>query len=133
MFLSTIPGPVVLVGHSYGGAVITNAAAGSPGVKSLVYVAAYALAEGETIAAANELGGGTALLGRHIQVRPFPGAAPGDVDAYIDPALLPGGLRPGPAPTHDGPSWRPRSGRWPHRRWEPPPVRPPGPACRPGT
>ena len=84
-YLSTIPGQVTLVGHSYGGAVITNAAVGSPGVKSLVYVAAYALAEGETIAAANELGGGTSLLGQHIQVRPFPGAAPGDVDAYIDP------------------------------------------------
>ncbi|MET1005038.1 MAG: alpha/beta hydrolase family protein, partial [Propionibacteriaceae bacterium] len=43
-FLSTIKGPVVLVGHSYGGAVITNGATGNPNVKSLVYVAAYALA-----------------------------------------------------------------------------------------
>ncbi len=41
-FLTTISGPVVLVGHSYGGAVITNAATGNPNVKSLVYVAAYA-------------------------------------------------------------------------------------------
>ena len=41
-FLSTITGPVVLVGHSYGGAVITNAATGNPNVRSLVYVAAYA-------------------------------------------------------------------------------------------
>ena len=41
-FLTTITGPVVLVGHSYGGAVITNAATGNPNVRSLVYVAAYA-------------------------------------------------------------------------------------------
>src|SRR5215510_3972251 len=37
-FLSTIPGPIVLVAHSYGGAVITNAATGDPDVKALVYV-----------------------------------------------------------------------------------------------
>lgn len=41
-------GPVVLVGHSYGGAVITNAGH-EPGVKALVYVAAFAPAEGETV------------------------------------------------------------------------------------
>ena len=35
-------GPVVVVGHSYGGAVITAAAAGNPNVKALVYVAAFA-------------------------------------------------------------------------------------------
>src|SRR4051794_38836747 len=35
--LDTIPGPVVLVGHSYGGSVITNAAAGKTNVKALVY------------------------------------------------------------------------------------------------
>ncbi len=55
---STIEGPIVLVGHSYGGAVITNAATGNPNVKSLVYIAAYALDEGESVAAANALGGG---------------------------------------------------------------------------
>src|SRR5688572_16441648 len=37
--LDTIEGPIVLVGHSYGGAVITNAAAGHPNVVALVYVA----------------------------------------------------------------------------------------------
>ena len=47
-FLKTIRGPIVLVGHSYGGAVITNAAAGVPGVKALVYVDASAPAPGET-------------------------------------------------------------------------------------
>ena len=40
--LATIPGPVVLVGHSYGGMVISNAANGQANVKALVYVAAFA-------------------------------------------------------------------------------------------
>jgi pimeloyl-ACP methyl ester carboxylesterase len=47
-FLATIKGPIVLVGHSYGGAVITNAAAGNPNVKALVYVDAAAPDVGET-------------------------------------------------------------------------------------
>ncbi|MFD3401322.1 alpha/beta fold hydrolase [Kribbella sp. NPDC058693] len=47
-FLQTLSGPVVLVGHSYGGAVITNAATGLPNIKALVYVNAFALDEGET-------------------------------------------------------------------------------------
>ena len=40
--LATINGPIVLVGHSYGGIVITDAAAGDPNVKALVYIAAFA-------------------------------------------------------------------------------------------
>lgn len=47
-FLHTIDGPVVLVGHSYGGAVITEAAAGNPNIKALVYVDAAAPDVGET-------------------------------------------------------------------------------------
>jgi len=46
------PGPVVVVGHSYGGAVITEAAANDARVKALVYVEAFAPEVGETIAAA---------------------------------------------------------------------------------
>ena len=84
-FVQTIPGPVVLVGHSYGGAVITNAARGADNVRALVYIAAFALDEGETVGAANTLGGGTPEIINHLIVRPFPGAATGDGDAYIDP------------------------------------------------
>ena len=40
--LDQIDGPIVLVGHSYGGAVITNAATGNANVKALVYIAAFA-------------------------------------------------------------------------------------------
>lgn len=42
-------GPIVLVGHSYGGMVITEAASNSNNVKALVYISAFALDEGETL------------------------------------------------------------------------------------
>ena len=44
-------GPIVVVGHSYGGAVITGAAAANPNVKALVYIAAFAPEPGEPVAA----------------------------------------------------------------------------------
>ena len=47
--LGQVPGPVVAVGHSYGGAVISNAAANADNVVGLVYVAAFAPDEGETL------------------------------------------------------------------------------------
>ncbi len=45
------PGPVVVVGHSYGGVVMTGAAAGNPNVKALVYLAAFAPEVGEPVGA----------------------------------------------------------------------------------
>lgn len=86
--LATIEGPIVLVGHSYGGAVITNAATGNPNVKALVYAAAYALDAGERLIDANELGGGHSELAEHLVIRPYPGAPEGDADGYIDPAFF---------------------------------------------
>jgi pimeloyl-ACP methyl ester carboxylesterase len=47
--LDTIDGPIVLVAHSYGGMVITNAATGHPGVKALVYINGFAPVEGEAV------------------------------------------------------------------------------------
>jgi pimeloyl-ACP methyl ester carboxylesterase len=47
--INQIPGPVLLVGHSYGGAVITNAATNAKNVVGLVYVAAFAPDEGEVL------------------------------------------------------------------------------------
>ena len=52
-FLHSITGPIVLVGHSYGGFVITNAAAGNTDVKALVYVAALVPDAGDTAAGLN--------------------------------------------------------------------------------
>ena len=48
-YLKTIPGPVVLVAHSYGGFVATNAATGNTNIKALVYIDAFMPDEGETL------------------------------------------------------------------------------------
>ncbi|WP_225629450.1 alpha/beta fold hydrolase [Streptomyces werraensis] len=53
--LRSINGPIVLVGHSYGGAVIGNAAAGNPNVKALVYLAALAPDRGEPAAGPSDI------------------------------------------------------------------------------
>ncbi len=49
-YLTAISGPVVVVGHSYAGAVVTDAATGDRAVKALVYVDAFVPAAGETVA-----------------------------------------------------------------------------------
>ena len=56
--LDTISGPVVLVGHSYGGAAITDAGT-HPAVRHVVYIAAFCLDEGESVIA-NDVPGGEA-------------------------------------------------------------------------
>ena len=53
-FVDAVKGPVVLVGHSYGGGVITGAASGSSNVKALVYLAAFAPEDNEAIGALGE-------------------------------------------------------------------------------
>jgi pimeloyl-ACP methyl ester carboxylesterase len=88
-FLGTIEGPIILGGHSYGGAVITNAATGNANVKALVYVSAYALDEHESAIEANDLGGGPPpLLLQHLVLRPYAGAPKDDADVTIDPAFF---------------------------------------------
>ena len=54
--LSTISAPTILVGHSYGGAVITAAGVDNPNVKGLVYITAFGLDEGESLASLSEQG-----------------------------------------------------------------------------
>jgi pimeloyl-ACP methyl ester carboxylesterase len=54
--LSNISGPTILVGHSYGGAVITAAAVDAPQVKALVYITAFGLDEGESLASLSQQG-----------------------------------------------------------------------------
>lgn len=88
-FLETLDGPVVLVAHSYGGAVITNAATGLDHVKALVYIAGFALEEGENADQATRLAGDEPDIIGNAVVRPFPGAAEGDGDAYLNPAVFP--------------------------------------------
>ncbi|GIF68956.1 alpha/beta hydrolase [Asanoa ishikariensis] len=83
-FLSTIAGPIVLVGHSYGGAVITNAAEGNTNVRALVYVDAFAPDEGEKVVDLvgpdSVLAGDPALVFDFV---PFPDAPEGDADLYL--------------------------------------------------
>jgi pimeloyl-ACP methyl ester carboxylesterase len=91
-FLQTVSGPIVLVGHSYGGAVITNAAAGDTQVKALVYVDAFIPDQGQTIQSL--LGAGSCFAVADpttvFNFVPIPGAATGVVDAYVKQNLFPG-------------------------------------------
>lgn len=79
-------GPVVLVGHSYGGAVITNAALSDPDVKALVYVNAFVPDQGETVLGLQGGGGDPSALFDFVG---YPGAPAGDVDLYIKQAVFP--------------------------------------------
>jgi pimeloyl-ACP methyl ester carboxylesterase len=84
-FLKTLSGPIVLVGHSYGGSVITNAAAGNAEVKALVYVDAAAPAVGETN---GSLSGPDSVLKQKPKSElfdelPYPGAPAGAEDLYL--------------------------------------------------
>ncbi|MGD9959322.1 alpha/beta fold hydrolase [Nocardioides sp.] len=87
-------GPVVLVGHSYGGSVITNAATTTPRVKALVYVDAYAPAEGESVIDLTGAKPGSAFAGdptkvfNFVQYPPGPTTPKDDVDAYVKPELF---------------------------------------------
>jgi len=79
--IRSIAGPVVLVGHSYGGPVITEAANGNPNVKALVYVAAFAPETGESsLSLSGKFPGST--LGEALVTAALPG---GGQDLYIRP------------------------------------------------
>ena len=92
--LTTIPGPIILVAHSYGGAVITNAATGNPNVKALVYIDGFAPDEGETGFQLLERepppgASPSCLAGDVFNFVPYPGAQNGDVDLYLKPDVYP--------------------------------------------
>jgi pimeloyl-ACP methyl ester carboxylesterase len=78
--LATINAPVVLVGHSYGGMVISNAANGATNVKALVYVAAFAPDAGETANSLNSKFPGNVLGPALAPPVPLPG---GGHDLYV--------------------------------------------------
>src|SRR5271168_1760680 len=93
-YLKNISGPIVLVGHSYGGAVITNAATGNPNVRALVYVDAFAPSAGETLEQLTFAKPGSCLAGGGNLSNVFnfgvdPGQPAGDYDLYIK-------IQPGP-------------------------------------
>jgi pimeloyl-ACP methyl ester carboxylesterase len=91
-FLNTISGPIVLVGHSYGGAVITNAATGDKNVKALVYDDAFIPAKGETIGQLVTARPGscvTAAPATIFNLAPYPRAPSGAADAYLKQSVFP--------------------------------------------
>jgi pimeloyl-ACP methyl ester carboxylesterase len=127
-FVASVPGPVVLVGHSYAGSVISHPALADPKVRALVYVAAFQPDAGESTGELNErfpgsrLGPDTTTVLAHpdgndlyLTQADFRDVYAGDVPAEvaavlaatqrpIDPSAL-GEELPGPATWHTIPSW----------------------------
>jgi pimeloyl-ACP methyl ester carboxylesterase len=84
-------GPVVLVGHSYGGAVITNAVTADSNVRALVYVDAFIPDEGETVFSI--LGGSGSAFDVPdptvvFDLIGYPGAPDGDAEAFLKPSTV---------------------------------------------
>ena len=82
--LASIEGPIVLVGHSYGGMVLTNAATGNANVKALVYIAAFAPDEGEKQIDLIVKNPGSQIGPDTLTVRPYPDGQ----DSYITLSLF---------------------------------------------
>jgi pimeloyl-ACP methyl ester carboxylesterase len=96
--LATIDGPIVLVGHSYGGAVISNAATGNDQVRALVYLNGWVPDEGESLIQLAQLNEGSLIPD---SVRPVPYTntdGSNGVDLYIEqdkfPAAFAGDVDP---------------------------------------
>jgi pimeloyl-ACP methyl ester carboxylesterase len=84
--LDSIDGPIVLVAHSYGGMVVTNAATGNTNVKALVYINGFAPAQGETAGDLVYRFPGSLIIPENLTVRPYPTTDPNQSgqDAYIN-------------------------------------------------
>jgi pimeloyl-ACP methyl ester carboxylesterase len=86
--ISQIPGPVLAVGHSYGGAIVTNAATSASNVVGLVYVAAFAPDEGEVLGQILATSRDSALSPALLPAL-FPSGSDGDetaTEVYVNPA-----------------------------------------------
>ena len=87
--VSQIDGPVLLAGHSYGGAVISNAATSAPNVAGLVFVAAFAPDEGERLGDVAAESTDSILGTAQVQYR-YPAGPGGEtaVEFAVSPARL---------------------------------------------
>jgi pimeloyl-ACP methyl ester carboxylesterase len=99
--LKQIKGPVILVGHSYGGAVITNAAVGDPDVKALVYIAGWAPAKGESLESLID-----SKLGQEIPALPtvattYPVQGSTDIELTINTADYPSAFLDNKLPAYE--------------------------------
>jgi pimeloyl-ACP methyl ester carboxylesterase len=83
--IAQVPGPVIAVGHSYGGAIITNAALTAGNVVGLVYVAAFAPDEGELL---SDIEGGSkdSVLNTVLVPLQYPNGQGTETEFAIDPA-----------------------------------------------
>lgn len=87
--LRTLDGPIIMVGHSYGGAVISNAAYGNDQVRALVYINGWVPDEGESLIQLAQLNEGSLIPESLV---PVPYTDPGGteiVDLYLDQAKFP--------------------------------------------
>ena len=147
--LHGIPGPVIAVGHSYGGAVITNAAMNATNVIGLVYVAAFAPDEGERLAAV-AAGSKDSVLSTALVPHTYPAADGLDtaIEFTIDPAkfrdafaadvpasvsaVMAATQRPVAELAFSEPSGAPAWKRSRRGRWSQQAIRPPAPtSCAP--
>jgi pimeloyl-ACP methyl ester carboxylesterase len=89
-YLNSVTGPIILVGHSYGGAVITNAATGNANVKALVYVDGFIPAQGDTLLGLSSAMPGSTLgdPATAFNFVPFTDAAGSDTDLFLKPSVF---------------------------------------------
>jgi pimeloyl-ACP methyl ester carboxylesterase len=126
--LSSIDGPVVLVGHSYGGAVASNAALGRDNVKALVFVAALAPEAGENVPDLTGEFPGAPLASTCTGCRRRTARSTSTWTRTPTTSTSPPTSPPSRRPWT---SWR--SARSTPRRWRSRPARRPGRASRPGS
>lgn len=87
-FLKTVNGPIVLVGHSYGGIVTSIAATGDPQVKALVYIDAYVPDTGDSVLSLTSERPGSRLSPDAFAAVPFKTSRGSDADLYIKPTAF---------------------------------------------
>jgi pimeloyl-ACP methyl ester carboxylesterase len=80
-FLRGLPGPLVVVGHSYAGSVLSHPDALTPAVRGLVFVAAFQQDAGETAGELNSTFPGSLLTPDNLLIRAYPGGQ----EAYLRP------------------------------------------------
>lgn len=126
-FLESLPGPLVVAGHSYAGSVLSHPDSLTPAVRALVFVAAFQQDAGETAGELNDTFPGSLLTPDNLLIRKYPDSTPTARRSTC-------GRRSSPRST-PAISTRPTSPYWPPRRSPstPPPSAVPSAHRRPGT
>jgi pimeloyl-ACP methyl ester carboxylesterase len=90
-YLDTVTGPIILVGHSYGGMVISNAALGDKQIKALVYVDAYIPDQGDSVFSLTSAVPGSVFAADPSTLFnqvPIPGTDGKAADLYVKPSIF---------------------------------------------